>query len=114
MRLVLEYLGKLLTQQACLRRSWNALGCLVACSWQAPVAPSKHGNLMRKAAVFELLRAPRRVKTGPQKPLGAFLERLGLMQASWSVLGCHFDHHVGALFGPKPSKSRSQLLFFGS
>ena len=62
-------------------------------------------------AVFELLRAPRGVKIGPQRPLGAFLEHLGLMQASWSVLGSHLGPHFGTLFGPKPAKSRFQLLF---
>ena len=41
------------------------------------------------------------------------MEHLGLMQASWSVLGCHFGPHFGPLFGPKPAKSRSQLICFG-
>ena len=50
-------------------------------------APSKHGNLTLKIAIFEVLRGLREVKIGPQRPLGPFLERLGLMDASWSALG---------------------------
>ena len=42
---------------------------------------------MPKSGVFEVLRGPRRVLIGPQRPLGPFLERLGLMDASRSRLG---------------------------
>ena len=41
---------------------------------------------MPKIVVFEVPRGPGGVKMGPQKPLGPFLERLGLMDASWSGL----------------------------
>ena len=50
-------------------------------------APWKHSNVMPKTAIFEVLRGPRGVKIGPQRLLGPFLERLGLMEASWSALG---------------------------
>ena len=47
---------------------------------------------MRKTVVFEVLRG--------QRPLGAFLERLGLMDASWSGLGALLERSWTAL-GPK-------------
>ena len=50
-------------------------------------APWKHSKFMPKTVVFEVLRGPRGVKIGPQRLLGPFLERLGLMEASWSALG---------------------------
>ena len=104
----MEYLGTLLTKQACLRISWNALGCLAECSWQAPGAPSKHGNLTLKIVIFEALRGPREVKIGPQRPLGPFLERLGLMDASWSALAGLLERSWTAL-GPK-KRSLERLL----
>ena len=64
------------------------------CSWQALGAP--------KTAVFEVLRGPTGVKIGLQRPLGAFLERLGLMDASWSGLGDLLERSWTAL-GPKKS-----------
>ena len=64
-------------------------------------APSKHGNFMRKTVVSEVLRGPRGVKIGPQRPLGAHLELLGLLQASWGDLR--------RLRGPK-RQSRKRLL----
>ena len=87
-----------MTQQARLRISWNALGCLVECSWQALGAPS----LTLKIVIFEVLRGLREVKIGPQRPLGPFLERLGLMDASWSGLGDLLERSWTAL-GPKKS-----------
>ena len=51
-------------------------------------------------AVFEVPRGPGGVKMGPQRPLGPFLERLGLMDASWSGLGDLLERSWTAL-GPK-------------
>ena len=110
----MEYLGKLLTQQAYLRISWNALGCLVECSWQALGAPSKHGNLALKIAISEVLRAPRELKIAPQRLLGPFLDRLGLLKALGAFWGPISAPILAPFFGPKPDQSRSQLLFFGS
>ena len=59
----------------------------------------KHGNLTLKIAIFEVLRGLRGVKIGPQRPLGRFLERLGLMDASWSGLGGLLERSWAAL-GP--------------
>ena len=50
-------------------------------------APWKHSNFMPQTSIFEVLRGPRGIKIGPQRLLGPFLERLGLMEASWSALG---------------------------
>ena len=63
---------------------------------------------MRKTAVFEVLRGPRGIKIGPQRPLGAFLERLDLLQASWSGLGGLLERSWTAL-GPK-KKPLQRLL----
>ena len=57
---------------------------------------------MPKTAVFEVLRGPTGVKIGLQRPLGAFLERLGLMDASWSGLGGLLERSWTA---PGPKKS---------
>ena len=53
--------------------------------------------------VFEVLRGPTGVKIGLQRPLGAFLERLGLMDASWSGLGDLLERSWTALGPPKCS-----------
>ena len=42
---------------------------------------------MPQMNIFEVLRGPGVVQIGTQRPLGPFLERLGLMEASWSNLG---------------------------
>ena len=55
---------------------------------------------MPKIAVFEVPRGPGGVKMSPQRPLGPFLERLGLMDASWSGLGDLLERSWTAL-GPK-------------
>ena len=57
---------------------------------------------MAKINVFEVQRGPGGVKVGPQRPLGPFLERLGLMDASWSGLGDLLERSWTAL-GPKKS-----------
>ena len=57
---------------------------------------------MPQIAVFEVPRGPGGVKMGPQRPLGPFLERLGLMDASWSGLGDLLERSWTAL-GPKKS-----------
>ena len=63
-------------------------------------APWKHSNFMPKTVIFEVLRGPRGVKIGPQRLLGPFLERLGLMEACWSALGGLLERSWAAL-GPK-------------
>ena len=63
-------------------------------------APWKHSNFMPKTNIFEVLRDPRGVKIGPQRLLGPFLERLGLMEACWSALGGFLERSWAAL-GPK-------------
>ena len=55
---------------------------------------------MPKTVIFEVLRGPRGVKISPQRLLGLFLERLGLMEASWSALGGLLERSWAAL-GPK-------------
>ena len=57
---------------------------------------------MPQIAVFEVPRGPRGVEMGPRRPLGPFLERLGLMDASWSGLGDLLKRSWTAL-GPKKS-----------
>ena len=57
---------------------------------------------MPKIAVFEVPRGPGGVKMGPQRSLGPFSERLGLMDASWSGLGDLLERSWTAL-GPKKS-----------
>ena len=47
---------------------------------------------MPQSIIFEVLRGPRGVKIGPERPLGPFLERLGLMDASRSGLGSLLEH----------------------
>ena len=76
------------------------------------MAPSKHGNLLRKTAVFEGLRAPRGLKIGPQRLLGAFLDRLGLLKAPWSVLGFNFGPHFGPPFGTQTGPEPFPTSFF--
>ena len=49
---------------------------------------------------FEVPKRPGGVKIGPQRLLGPFLERLGLMEASWSALGGLLERSWAAL-GPK-------------
>ena len=44
-------------------------------------------KFLAQTAVFEVLGDPGGVKMDPKRPLGPFLERLGLMDASWSGLG---------------------------
>ena len=63
-------------------------------------APWKHSNFMPKTNTFEVLRDPRGSKIGPQRLLGPFLERLGLMEACWSALGGLLERSWAAL-GPK-------------
>ena len=65
-------------------------------------APWKHSDFMPQTDIFEVLRGPRGVKNGPQRPLGPFLERLGLMEASWSGLGDLLERS-GTALGPKKS-----------
>ena len=55
---------------------------------------------MPQTAVFEVPRGLGGVKVGPQRPLGVFLERIGLMDASWSGLGDLLERSWTAL-GPK-------------
>ena len=77
-------------------------------SCRVPGAPSKHRNLTLKIFIFEILRGPRGVKIGLQRPLGPFLERLGLLDASWSGLGGIFERSWTAL-GPE-KRSLERLL----
>ena len=79
----MEYLGKLLTQQACFRISWNALGCLAECSRPPKIATL--GSL--KIINFGVPERPGGVKIDPQRRLGPILEPLQLLEASWSGLG---------------------------
>ena len=57
----------------------------------------KHSNFMPKTSIFEVPRGPRGVKFGPQRLLGPFLERLGLMEAYWSALGGLLERSWAAL-----------------
>ena len=58
---------------------------------------------MPKTNIFEVLRDPRGSKIGPQRLLGPFLERLGLMEASWRPLGA-------VLGGSRTESSLERLL----
>ena len=55
---------------------------------------------MPQTAVFEVPRGLGGMKMGPQRPLEVFLERIGLMDASWSGLGDLLERSWTAL-GPK-------------
>ena len=77
----MEYLGKLLTQQAYLRIS----------------------------AAVHVPRGLGGVKVGPQRPLGVFLERIGLMDASWSGLGDILERSWTALRQKKTNLERQEF-----
>ena len=62
---------------------------------------------MPQTAVFQVPRGLGGVKVGPQRPLGVFLERIGLMDASWSGLGDILERSWAAL---KPKKSNLERL----
>ena len=65
-------------------------------------------KFLPQTAVFEVLGDPGGVKMDPKRPLGPFLERLGLMDASWSGLGGLLERSWAAL-GPK-KRSLERLL----
>ena len=65
---------------------------------------------MPQTAVFEVPRGLGGVKVGPQRPLGIFLERIGLMDASWSGLG---DLLERSWKPPGPKKSSRARLWAG-
>ena len=113
-RLVLEYLGKLLTQQACLRISWNALGCLAECSRPPKIATLgslKIINLGSRSVPEGLKSVPRGVLDpswslfSSWRPLGAVLE------ASWSALGRLWDRKKVLLIGSWPLQEDFQERF---
>ena len=114
----MEYLGKLLTQKACFRISWYALGCLWECSWQALGAP--------QTAVFEVQKgsemAPKLLQNatprGPGALLGAswpssplFCSYVCLQGASWRALGRLRGRSKVLLSGPWALQDGSQDSF---
>ena len=62
---------------------------------------------MPQTAVFQVPRGLGGVKVGPQRPLGVFLERIGLMDASWSGLGDILERSWTAL---RPKKTNLERL----
>ena len=62
---------------------------------------------MPQTAVFQVPRGLGGVKVGPQRPLGVVLERIGLMDASWSGLGDILERSWTTL---RPKKTNLERL----
>ena len=78
-------------------------------------APGRPPWLLRSMEIYcakVLFLRSRRVPEGLKSIPRGLLDRLGLMQATWSVLGCNFGHRFGPPFGAQTGPEPFPTSFF--